>query len=274
MSDELLVERDGPVLTVTINRERSLNSLSDEVHRALPETWQSVKKDPSIRAIIITGAGTRAFCVGMDLRQNVERGGHRKREGDTGVLKGQIGMTPLHNDVWVPTIVAVNGLCVAGGLHFVADADVVIGSTNASFFDTHTMIGQVAALEPIGLLPRIGLANTLRMITLGKEGRLSAEDALRISLISEVVAPDQLLSRAKEIALQAAKVSPVTYELSKRVIYEALERPMTDALQHSYEVLKAHQTHPDCFEGPRSFVEKREPRWVIDPLATEAGRTA
>jgi enoyl-CoA hydratase/carnithine racemase len=265
MSDELLVERDGPVLTVTLNRESSLNSLSDEIHRALPETWQSVKKDPSIRAIIITGAGTRAFCVGMDLRQNVARGGHRPRANPDAPLKGSIGMTPLHNDVWVPTIVAVNGMCVAGGLHFVADADIVIASTNASFFDTHTMIGQVAALEPIGLLPRIGVANALRMITLGREGRLSAEDALRISLVSEVVAPDQLLPRAKELAAVAAKVSPTTYELSKRVIWDALDLPLTDALQNGYDVLKAHQSHPDNLEGPRAFVEKREPQWVTTP---------
>jgi enoyl-CoA hydratase/carnithine racemase len=262
MSEELLVERDGPVVTVTLNRESSLNSLSDEIHRALPETWQSIKKDPSVRAIIITGAGMRAFCVGMDLRQNVERGGHRKRENPDALLKDSIGMTPMNNGVWAPTIVAVNGMCVAGGLHFVVDADIVIASTNASFFDTHTMIGQVAALEPIGLLPRIGLANALRMITLGKAGRLSAEDALRISLVSEVVAPDQLMARARELAAVAAKVSPVTYELSKRVLWDAVEMPLTDALQQGYDVLKAHQTHPDCFEGPRAFVEKRDPQWV------------
>jgi E-phenylitaconyl-CoA hydratase len=268
VSDELLVERDGPVVTVTLNRESSLNSLSDEVHRALPETWQWVKKDPSIRAIIITGAGTRAFCVGMDLRQNVARGGHRPRANPDAPLKDSIGMTPLNNGVWVPTIVAVNGMCVAGGLHFVVDADIVIASTNASFFDTHTMVGQVAALEPIGLLPRIGLGNALRMITLGREGRLSAEDALRISLVSEVVAPDQLLARARELAAVASKVSPTTYELSKRVIWEALDRPLTDALQNGYEVLKAHQSHPDNLEGPRAFVEKREPRWVTTPPDT------
>jgi len=269
MSDELLVERDGPILTVTFNREESLNSLSDEIHRLLPQTWQSVKKDPSIRAIIITGQGTRAFCVGMDLRQNVERGGHRKRENDQ-LVKDATKMTPLQNDVWVPTIVAVNGMCVAGGLHFVCDADIVIGSTNASFFDTHAMIGQVAALEPIGLLPRIGLANALRMITLGKAGRLSAEDALRISLVSEVVAPEQLLDRAKELAAEAVKVSPTTYELSKRVIWDALELPMGDALQRGWEVLRAHQTHPDCFEGPRAFTERREPRWVTPPAPADA----
>jgi (E)-benzylidenesuccinyl-CoA hydratase len=265
MSDELLVERDGPVLTVTINREERLNALSDEVHRALPETWQAVKRDPSIRAIIITGQGTRAFCTGMDMHQNVARGGHRKRENDQ-FVRDTMRMTPLQNDVWVPTIVAVNGLCVAGGLHFVCDADVVIASTNASFFDTHAHIGQVAALEPIGLLPRIGLANALRMITLGKEGRLSAEDALRISLVSEVLAPEELLPRARQLAAAAVKVSPTTYELSKRVVWGAIEGPLWDALQRGWGVLKAHQSHPDCFEGPRAFAERREPQWVMpDP---------
>ena len=266
MSDELLVERDGPVLTVTINREERLNSLSDEVHRLLPETWQAARRDPSVRAIIITGAGTRAFCTGMDVKQNVARGAHRPRENDQ-LLKDHMKMTPLQNDVWVPTIVAVNGLCVAGGLHFVADADVVIASTNASFFDTHAMIGQVAALEPISLLPRIGLANALRMITLGREGRLSAEDALRVSLVSEVVAPGQLLARARQLAAEAIKVSPTTYELSKRVIWDALELPLSEAMQKGWEVLTAHQSHPDCFEGPRAWAEKREPRWVVPDRA-------
>jgi E-phenylitaconyl-CoA hydratase len=270
MSDELLVERDGPVLIVTLNRESRLNSLSDEIHRALPETWQEAKRDPTIRAIIITGQGTRAFCTGMDMHQNVARGGHRKRENDR-LVKDSLKMTPLQNDVWVPTIVAVNGMCVAGGLHFVCDADVVIGSTNASFFDTHAHIGQVAALEPIGLLPRIGLANALRMITLGKAGRLSAEDALRVSLLSEVVAPEELLPRARQLAAEAAKVSPTTYELSKRVLWDAVELPLGDAMQKGWEVLKAHQSHPDCFEGPRAFAEKREPQWVTSAAAPHDG---
>lgn len=80
--------------------------------------------------------------------------------------------------------------------------------------------------------------------------------------MSEVVAPDQLLARARELAAEAVKVSPTTYELSKRVIWDALELPLTDALQRGYDVLKAHQSHPDCFEGPRAFVEKREPQWA------------
>jgi enoyl-CoA hydratase/carnithine racemase len=257
-----LIERDGPVLIATFNREDRLNSLGEELHAALPETWQSVRDDPSIRAIVITGKGTRAFCTGMDLQENAARGGHRDRPASSDRFRDRVKMTPLQNDVWAPVIVAVNGLCVAGALHFLCDADVVIASTNASFFDTHSMVGQVSALEPIGLLPRIGLGNALRMVTLGKAGRLSAEDALRISLVDEVVEPDQLLPRAKELAFAAAKGSPTTLELSKRVIWNALEQPLGEALQHGLDVLREHRSHPDCLEGPLAFAEKREPRWV------------
>lgn len=261
-TDELLVERDGSTVLVTINREGRLNSLSENVHLALPETWQQVKSDKSIRAIVITGSGTRAFCTGMDLKENAARGGHREHTGSTSV-KDRVKMTPLQNDVWLPVIVAVNGACVAGGLHFVADADVVIASTEATFFDTHTTVGQVSALEPIGLIPRIGLGNALRMVVLAKAGRLGAEDALRISLVDEVVEPDALVPRALELAHAAAKGSPTTLELSKRTIWYATNHSLDDALQHGFDVLLAHRSHPDCVEGPRAFAERREPRWVV-----------
>src|SRR5207244_261801 len=126
--------------------------------------------------------------------------------------------------VWLPTIVAVNGVCVGGGLHFVADADVVIASTNASFIDTHVSVGQVTALEPIQLLPRIGLGNALRLAVLGRRGRIGAEDALRISLVDEIVEPEQLLPRATALAEIAASGSPGAIEKSKRAIRGALER--------------------------------------------------
>lgn len=262
-SDDLLVSRDGPLLIVTINREERLNSFSEDVHAALTRTWQEAKHDPSVRAIIITGAGTRALSTGMDVKDNAARGGHRQRDAQDGSVTS-IKMTPLQNDVWVPVIVAVNGMCVGGGLHFLCDADVIVASTNASFFDTHPMVGQVGALELIGLIPRIGLGNVLRMVTLGKAGRLSAEDALRVSLVDEVVEPDQLMVRAKELAMSAAKASPRALELSKRTLWKSLELPMAAALQHGYDVLRSHHDHPDCIEGPRAFAEKREPQWTVE----------
>ena len=258
MADGLQVDRRGAVLVVTIDRQERMNALGSGIHGQLTATWASAQADPSVRAIVITGAGERAFCTGMDLKDFAERGGPRPVKDD---VHEELRLTPLHCDVWLPTIVAVNGVCTGAGLHFVADADVVVASTTASFLDTHVSVGQVTALEPIDLLARIGLGNALRLAVLGRGGRIDAAEALRISLIDEVVDPDALLERAVALAEIAAAGSPAAIEASKRAIRGALERPMRDALQHGWELLLAHREHPDSNEGPRAFAEKRDPTW-------------
>ena len=258
MSDEVTIEREGHVLVATINRPDRMNALNQAAHDTLRETWLSLHEDRSIRAIVITGAGDRAFCTGMDLQDHAARGGPRPAKAD---VHEELRQTPLNCDVWLPTIVAVNGVCVGGGFHFVADADIVLASSTASFIDTHVSVGQVTALEPIQLLPRIGLGNALRLAVLGRKGRISAEEALRISLVDEVVEPEQLLARAMELAEIAASGSPGAIEGSKRAIWAALDLPFRDAMQHGWELLLAHREHPDSLEGPRAFAEKREPKW-------------
>jgi len=256
--DELRVERRRAVLVVTINRPDRMNALSQEVYDGLRDTWLSLADDPSIRAIVVTGAGDRAFCTGMDLKAFVERSGPRPLKPD---VQDEMTVTPLNCDIWLPTIVAVNGVCTGAGLHFIADADLVVASSTASFLDTHVSVGQVAAIEPITLLPRIGLGNALRLTVLGRHGRIGAQEALRIGLVDEVVAPDQLHARALELAEQAASGSPAAIEASKRAIHGALEVPMREAMQAGWELLLAHREHPDSIEGPRAFAEKREARW-------------
>jgi enoyl-CoA hydratase/carnithine racemase len=258
VSDELRVERRGRVLVVTIDRQARMNALSQPVYDELLKTWTSLKDDHTIRSIVITGAGSRAFCTGMDLQAFAERGGPRPAKAD---VHEELRVTPLHCDVWLPTIVAVNGVCTGSGLHFVADADVVIASMAASFLDTHVSVGQVTAIEPITLIPRIGLGNALRFAVLGKHGRIDALEALRISLVDEVVEPGRLLDRAVELGELAATGSPAAIEASKRAIRASLERPMAEAMQHGWEFLLAHREHPDSHEGPMAFAEKREPRW-------------
>jgi enoyl-CoA hydratase/carnithine racemase len=258
VSDDLRVERRGRVLIVTIDRQDRMNALSQEVHDDLLATWTALATDTSARAIVITGAGDRAFCTGMDLKAFAERGGPRSVKPD---VHEELRLTPLHCDVWLPTIVAVNGVCTGAGLHFVADADIVIASATASFLDTHVSVGQVTAIEPITLLPRIGLGNALRLAVLGRHGRLTATEALRISLIDEVVDPARLLERAVELAELAATGSPAAIEASKRAIRGALERPMAEAMQHGWELLLAHRDHPDSTEGPIAFAQKRQATW-------------
>jgi enoyl-CoA hydratase/carnithine racemase len=258
MGEELRIERSGPVLVVTIDRQDRMNSLSPGVHEDLLATWTSVRSDSSVRAIVITGAGERAFCTGMDVKAAAERGAPRPVKDN---VHEQMRLTPLNCDVWLPTVVAVNGVCTGAGFHFIADADVVVASSTATFLDTHVNVGQVTAIEPISLLPRVGLGNALRLAVLGRHGRIDAEEALRISLIDEVVAPGRLLERAVELAEHATLGSPAAVEASKRAIRGALERPLAEALQYGWELLLAHRAHPDSTEGPQAFAEKRGPKW-------------
>jgi enoyl-CoA hydratase/carnithine racemase len=258
MTSELNVERRGRVLVVTINRPERMNALNQQVYDGLEATWGSLHDAPEIRAIVITGAGDRAFCVGMDLKDFAARGGPRPVKEN---VHDELKASPLSCDVWLPTIVAVNGVCTGAGYHLIAEADIIVASTNASFMDTHVSVGQCTALEPISLMPRIGLGNALRMSVLGRHGRMDAAEALRISLVDEVVEPDALLDRAVELAELCATGSPAAIEASKRAVWAAVERPLGDAMQHGWEILLAHRAHPDSQEGPIAFAEKREPRW-------------
>ena len=259
MSDVLNVERRGHVLVATLNRPERMNALSPQLHQDMRDTWKVVQSDPSVRAIVITGAGTRAFCTGMDLQAHAERGGPPPAKDD---VRDELRTTPLAYGLWLPTVVAVNGVCTGSGLHFVADADSRArigdrklprharerrpgGRVGADFTDT--------ADRPRQRAPSRGVGRA--------HGRLNAAEALRISLVDEVVEPERLLDRAVELGELMATGSPAAIEVSKRAIRASLERPMSEAMQYGWELLLAHRDHPDSLEGPKAFVEKREARW-------------
>lgn len=252
------VERHDHVLVVILDRPERMNALSDDMRTALEGTWREAAADDGVRAIVITGTGDRAFCTGMDLKAAAERGSLRPLAHD---VHEELRLTPLHCDVWLPTVVAVNGVCTGAGLHFVADADIVVGSSTSSYLDTHVSVGQVTAIEPITLLPRIGLGNALRLAVLGRHGRLDAFEAHRIGLIDEVAKPEHVVARAIALAALAGEGSPAAVEASKRAIRGALERPMANAMQFGWELLLEQRSHPDALEGPRAFTERREARW-------------
>ena len=145
MSDCLLVEREGHVVTLTLNRPERLNALNGELIGALGAAWEQIDADPEVRAVVVTGAG-RAFCSGADVDALASRPGE-------GAASEPVNprFTARHKRVFKPVITAVNGVCAGAALHFVADCEIVIASDAASFVYTHVNVGQVAALEPIGL---------------------------------------------------------------------------------------------------------------------------
>ena len=258
MSDSLLLEREAHVVTLTLNRPDRLNALTADLLDELGAAWEALNADPEVRAVVLTGAG-RGFCAGADLSGDRSPPAGADARGDAPVMPR---FTARHRRVYKPVITAVNGVCAGAGLHFVADADIVIASEAATFLDTHVHVGQVSALEPIGLARRVPLGSVLRMVVLGRHERLAAGRAYEIGLVGEVVAPERLLPRAMELARMAASASPATLQASLRAIWEGLDRGLDEAIEHGWGFVWRHWSHPDCAEGPRAFMEKREPRWT------------
>lgn len=262
MSDEaeLLVEQEGHVLKLTLNRPERLNALNHSLQGLMETTLKAAGADPDIRSVVITGAG-RAFCSGADVGGLAQ--GAKASNDPKDHRYPQFTMRQLR--IYKPTICAVNGVCAGAGLHYVADSDIVIASNNASFVDSHVNVGQVTALEPIGLLQRMSLEAVLRMVILGKAERLTAQQALDHKMISEVTSPEDLVPRAMELAQIAASVSPAAVQRSIKAIWESLDRPLDAAYEHGFEILIRHRSHPDALEGAQAFLEKRAPSWNKDP---------
>jgi enoyl-CoA hydratase len=257
----LLVERRGPVGWLTFNRPDAGNAMDALMIEELEAAWTELNEDPAVRVIVNTGAG-KAFQTGVDMVQlSRDPDALRKQSGRT--RRAELRMTGWHNHVWKPIIAAVNGTCAGGGLHFVADADIVVASSNALFLDTHVSVGQVAAYELIGLARRMPFEAVLRMALVGRHERMSAERALALGMISEVVdPPDRLREVAQELAEKIARNSPAAMAATKRALWGALEMGLTDACKAGADQLTSMWGHPDQVEGPLAFAEKRDAVWA------------
>lgn len=258
-------EARGAVQLVTLNRPERMNALNRNLLKVeLPEAFRLAREDADVRVVIVTGAGEKVFCSGADLKDAAETG---SIGGTSGPSQGPYYRgTPtdfLHVGFDKPVIVAVNGMCLGAGLHFVADGDLVLAAEHATFFDTHVRVGQVFALEAIGLLRRMPFGEVMRMMLLSGSERMSAADAHRLGLVSEVVPKGDLLARARAHAATIAEFSPATIAASKRAMWKSLEHGLLDALEHGWREIYRHWSHPDYVEGPRAFAEKRKPNWTV-----------
>lgn len=252
----LLVEQQGHVLKLAFNRAEKLNALSRDLQDAIRETLLRADSDSSVRAIVLTGSG-RAFCAGADVARL-----EASANGAGDEVSSQLPrFTSRQLGIYKPTICAVNGVCAGAGLHFVSDSDIVIASSQATFFDPHVNVGQVAGLEPIGLLKRASLGTVVRMVLLGRTERLDAAQALAAGLISEVVPPEQLIGRAMDLGQTVASASPSAVQGSLKAIWQSFDHTLADAYDNAFALILAHKNHPDAAEGPKAFAARREPTW-------------
>ncbi len=258
--ETLLCEKSEGIATVTLNRPERHNALTLTMARELRRFWEDVKADPEVVCIVLTGSGKKALCTGMDVA-DVASGNAREGNADPNE-RPWLHLTAIQNRCWKPVITAVNGMTVGGGLHFVADSDLIVCAENATFFDTHVKVGLIAGMEPVGLARRIPLEAVLRMALLGGAERMTAQQALEIGLVGEVVPPDQLQERARELATAIAQHSPTALAQTKRTIWESLDVGLQEGLERTWTAIEDHTEHPDLTEGATAFVEQRKPRWA------------
>ncbi len=259
--DTLLYEKADGVATLTLNRPDSFNSFNSQMAGELHAAWTEIKADPEVVCVVVTGAGPKAFCTGMDVTEMADSD-TEARANDTYEGSPFTKLTAIHNRCWKPVVTAVNGMCVGGGLHFVCDGDLILAAEHATFFDTHVKVGLVAGLEPVGLARRMPLEGVLRMALLGGSERLGAQEAKALGLVGEVLPADQLLPRAQELASKIAQHSPTALARTKQAIWESLDTGLVPGLHRAWEIIGEHGSHPDMQEGATAFVEKRKPRWA------------
>ena len=246
---------DDHVATITLDRPDTLNSFNETMAGEIVEVWGRVRDTDDIHAVVLRAEGDRAFCTGIDVSEGVWWY-HLNiwNQADPGFLLG-----PKAHKCWKPVVTAVQGMCAGGGMYFANESDIIICSDDATFFDPHASRGVVSALEPIGLLKRnVPLGDVLRWALLGNEERLTAETALRLGIVTEIVPRDQLWDRAHELAAEIASRRPEAIQGSVRAIWESIDMARVVALQNG--ILFTHIGNPTPGTKP-TFGPKREPRF-------------
>jgi enoyl-CoA hydratase/carnithine racemase len=230
-TEAVLFEVDGPVATITLNRPDSLNAFTGETARRMVEAWETIREEESIHVAVIQANGDRAFCTGVDVTSDTSW--FQRPDVWNAFDPGALLAPKLVHRVWKPVVAAVHGMCAGGGQYFVNEADIIICSDEAVFFDPHANVGIVSALEPIGMLHRgVPLGDVLRWALMGNEERITAETALRLGLVTEVVPRDQLRARARAIADSIAARNPRAIQGTIRAIWESLDMNRTTAIQN------------------------------------------
>jgi enoyl-CoA hydratase/carnithine racemase len=231
--ETILVDRSPEgVLTVILNRPEVLNSFNELMQDEFERLWAEVRSDEGIRAVVLTGAGERAFCTGVDVTERLDSEHpfldpkHPWAEHEDPGRR----LSPRRNEVWKPVITAVNGMCAGGAFYLVADSDIVICTPEATFFDPHVTYGFVAALEPIALRFRMPFSEVMRMALLGLHERMTAERAQAVGLVTEIVGYPSLLERAQELARVIAGQPPAAVQGTVKALWQSLDLTRSQAL--------------------------------------------
>jgi enoyl-CoA hydratase len=255
--ENLLVEHDEGFVTVTINRPRVLNALSRATVGELHTAVDSIAGDDSIRAVVITGSGRKAFVSGADIGElealeTAQQGFEHSKYSHELLFKLR--------DLPKAVIMAVNGYALGGGCELALGGDIIIASENAQFGQPEVNLGIIPGFGGTQRLPRlVGRTRALELILTGR--RIAAEEALAMGLVNRVVPQDELMSTAHDIAAIIAQKAPLAIALAKRAVYEGLEMGPRAGNEMEMMYFGLAVGTSDRVEGTAAFLQKRSPNW-------------
>jgi enoyl-CoA hydratase/carnithine racemase len=247
-------EVDG-VAWITLNRPESHNAFTIQMQHELKSVWRGARHNDDIRCLVLTGAGEKAFCVGID-RNETMGGWESVEDAGKGSVEGVGGRSPWHfddpgenigpkaNDLWKPVIAAVNGMACGGAFYMLGEVDFIIAAEHATFFDPHVTFGMTACFESMHIM---------RAALLGSNERMSAGRAREIGLVSEVVPLAELHDTVAWAANAIAASPPTAVQGTVRALWTARDLGRKDALDMGKVLIKVGSDPESLFAGQQSF---------------------
>jgi len=251
MTDTLLFTVEDQIATITLNRPEKLNAATPAMSKAIVAATEECNRNDQIRCVIITGAGPKAFCAGSDIA-----------ELDSYVtpwdFRNRADYCDAIHHLLKPSIAAINGYALGGGLETALSCDIRIASSNAKFAAPEIKLGWIGGGGMAALLAHsIGMSNAAMMIMTGDT--IDADRALTWGLVSDVVAPEALMDRARTLAATIASRAPIAAETAKLNLRAAFSMPLDKAMQYERDLQTICFASEDAQEGRAAFKEKRAP---------------
>ena len=248
-------QKEGHIAIITLNRPEAMNSLDPESMEQLKEIWTDVKENRDIRVAILTGAGEKSFCTGTDMKKTPP-----PKECMAAIYLNEGQPIIPFMKMWKPIIAAINGFAVGGGLEIALECDLRIASKNAKFGLTEVKVASLAGLNGTQRLPRaIPQAVAMKMLLTGE--MISAEEAYRVGLISDLVEPAELMDVAMKYATRIASNAPLSVKAAKQAAVLGMDMPVEHAIAFSHLMWGILRDTEDRKEGFKAFAEKRAPEY-------------
>src|SRR3954451_8136537 len=264
-------ERNG-VAWVTLNRPERHNAFNSLMQREVRDVWRSMRFNEDVRCAVLTGAGEKAFCTGID---RMEQMGGKSDESTDFNIVGSHGGTPFHFndpgdnlgpkscDLWKPVIAAVNGMACGGAFYMLGEVEFIIAAEHATFFDPHVTYGMTASFEPIHMAGITPFCEIMRLSLMGNYERMSAQRAFQIGMVSEVVPAADLRTHTRALAAKIAGQPKLAIEGTVRAIWSTRSMPQREAVRLGYAYVAMGTSPESIAEGQKMFSSGKRVEWKL-----------